>query len=125
MSQLDQLRLLDFLEHMLEAIAKIDNYTEDMIDLSFMEDVQVQDAVIRNIEIIGEASKNIMNRFPEFAAKHNDIPWEQIYYMRNRISHGYFSVDLTLIWRTIENDLPPLEQKIRQAYQLEQSAHKL
>ena len=70
----------------------------------------VQDAVIRNIEIIGEAARNIERHDPEFAQKHAEIPWEDIYLMRNRVSHGYFSVDLAVVWKTVQRDIPELRQ---------------
>lgn len=73
----------------------------------------VQDAVIRNIEIIGEAARNIEKHYPDFTSSHNDVPWEDMYWMRNRVSHGYFSVDLEVIWNTIQRDIPELEQQIK------------
>ena len=66
----------------------------------------VQDAVIRNIEIVGEASNIIMRVAPEFAARHKGIPWQVMYTMRNRVSHGDDQVDLAIVWRTIQCDLP-------------------
>jgi hypothetical protein len=70
----DRQRLADYLTHILEAIARIDHYTEGMDEGTFLSDQLVQDAVIRNIEIIGEASNNIRKRYPEFAASHPDLP---------------------------------------------------
>ena len=52
-------------------------------------------------------------RFPEFTQEHYEVPWNDLYGMRNRVSHGYFTVDLELVWRTVENDLPRLEKKIK------------
>lgn len=73
----------------------------------------VQDAVIRNIEIIGEAAHNIDKHHPKFASEHPIVPWEDMYWMRNRVSHGYFSVDLEVIWNTIQRDIPELEQQTK------------
>ena len=73
----------------------------------------MQDAVIRNIEIIGEAAKNIQKHHLVFATQHPDIPWEDIYLMRNRVSHGYFSIDLEVVWKTVQRDIPELAQQIR------------
>ena len=70
----------------------------------------VQDAVIRNVEIIGEAARNIARHYPEFAQEHAEIPWEDVYLMRNRVSHGYFSVDLAVVWMTVQRDIPELRQ---------------
>ena len=105
-------RVLDYLGHILEAIHRIRHYTGDMDEVMFLENEMVQDAVIRNIEIMGEAARNIERRYPEFSALHPDVPWEDIYLMRNRVSHGYFSIDLEIVWKTIQNDLPLLEQQI-------------
>jgi uncharacterized protein with HEPN domain len=75
----------------------------------------VQDAVIRNFEIIGEASHNIATHHPAFAASHPDLPLAPAYQMRNAVAHGYFKVDLELVWRTIERDLPGLARQIEAA----------
>lgn len=97
---------------MLEAIQRINRYTRDMTEALFLENELVQDAVIRNIEIIGEAARNIGRYRPEFSGQHPDVPWEDIYLMRNRVSHGYFSVDLEIVWKTVQCDVPELERKI-------------
>lgn len=75
----------------------------------------VQDAVIRNIEIVGEASHNILQVAPDFAARHDEIPWQVVYTMRNRVSHEYHHVDLEIVWKTVRNDLPVLYQQIQAA----------
>jgi uncharacterized protein with HEPN domain len=110
----DQLRMPDYLSHILQAVDRINDYTEDMDEVGFLKNQMVQDAVIRNIEIIGEAARNIEKHHPEFANQHPDVPWEEVYLMRNRVSHGYFSVDLEVIWNTVQRDIPELEQQIRQ-----------
>jgi uncharacterized protein with HEPN domain len=73
----------------------------------------VQDAVIRNIEIIGEAARNFGRVAPELAMAHAHIPWRSITGMRNRLTHGYFGVDLESVWATARNDLPPLREALR------------
>jgi uncharacterized protein with HEPN domain len=77
----------------------------------------VQDAVIRNIEIVGEAARNIAKHYPEFAIRYANVAWEDMYWMRNRVSHGYFSVDLEVIWNTIKRDIPELQQQIKDILQ--------
>ena len=72
----------------------------------------MQDAVIRNLEIIGEACNNVTKSHPEFAAQHAAVPWGFAYEMRNALAHGYFNVDLAIVWQTIQNDLPPLLRQI-------------
>lgn len=106
------LRVPDYLGHILQAIERIDRYTADMDEVGFLGSELVQDAVIRNIEIIGEASNNIQRVAPEFAAFHEDIPWQVMYTMRNRVSHGYDKVDLEIVWKTIQGDLPTLYQQV-------------
>ena len=82
--------------------------------MAFLENSMVQDAVIRNIEIIGEASNNIEKHYPDFAAAHPELPLASAYQMRNAVAHGYFRVDLEIVWRTIHSDLPGLYQQVRQ-----------
>lgn len=108
----DQLRVADYLGHILEAIERIGEYTEDVDEVTFLGNTMVQDAVLRNIETIGEAARNIERTAPDFAAQHSEVPWAIIYTMRNRIAHGYFKVDLEIVWRTIQRDLPELADAI-------------
>ncbi|TAK89443.1 MAG: DUF86 domain-containing protein [Burkholderiaceae bacterium] len=113
MSKSDPQRLPDYLGHILEAILRIERYTEDMTELMFLDDEKTQDAVIRNLEIVGEACKNIERYHPDFAAAHPEVPWGDAYLLRNQVSHGYFRVDLEIVWRTLQNDLPLLAQQIQ------------
>jgi uncharacterized protein with HEPN domain len=73
----------------------------------------VQDAVIRNLEIIGEASRNIETKHPDFAAAHPELPLAVAYQMRNAVAHGYFKVDLQVVWKTLHNDLPDLYKLVQ------------
>jgi uncharacterized protein with HEPN domain len=109
----DQMRVPDYLEHIYSAIQRIQRYTHGMTELEFLENEQVQDAVLRNIEIIGEAARNIERSDPEFVALHSEVPWEEVYLMRNRICHGYFSVDLEIVWHTVQRYIPELEKQIQ------------
>jgi uncharacterized protein with HEPN domain len=108
----DQQRLADYLAHILEAIERIERYTEDMVELAFLDNHLVQDAVIRNFEIIGEASNNIENHYPEFAVEHPELPLAVAYQMRNAVAHGYFKVDFEIVWKTIHRDLPGLHAQV-------------
>lgn len=76
-----------------------------------------QDAVIRNLEIIGEANHNIERDYPEFAAAHPELPLAFAYQMRNAVAHGYFKVDLEIVWKTIQNDLTGLHTHIQAVHQ--------
>ncbi|MFC6669729.1 DUF86 domain-containing protein [Marinobacterium aestuariivivens] len=108
----DKLRLLDYLQYIREAIKRIENYVADSSEVAFLQQEMMQDAVIRNLEIIGEASHNIEVHFPDFAASHPELPLAFAYQMRNAVAHGYFKVDLEIVWKTIENDLPALEARV-------------
>jgi uncharacterized protein with HEPN domain len=92
--------------HILGAIDRIEQYTEGMSEQQFLDNFLVQDGVMRNIEIIAEASKKISDdvkkMFPE-------IPWRKIVAMRNKIIHEYFGIDLKAIWNVITVDMPELK----------------
>lgn len=111
----DQRRLADYLDDILQAIERIARYTADENVGSFLQNEMAQDAVVRNLEIIGEASHNIEIRFPEFAGDHPELPFSFAYQMRNAVAHGYFKVDLEMVWKTIESELPKFNQQVREA----------
>lgn len=113
----DQQRLADYLAHILEAIERIKQYTEDMVEVTFLENRMVQDAVIRNFEIIGEASNNIDKHYTDFAAANPALPLASAYQMRNAVAHGYFKVDLEVVWKTIHADLPELYSRVKECLQ--------
>lgn len=108
----DPRRLPDDLDHIVEAIERIQRYCTGMDETGFMASEVVQDAVIRNLEVIGEASRNIERGFPDFAAAHPELPLAVAYDMRNALSHGYFKVDLPIVWRTVQRELAPLRERI-------------
>lgn len=112
-----KLRLPDYLEHILEAIERICRYTDAIDEDAFLQSEMAQDAVIRNIEIIGEASHNIERNCPEFAAAHPELPLAFAYQMRNAVAHGYFRVDLEIVWKTVRNDLSGLYQQVQALHQ--------
>jgi uncharacterized protein with HEPN domain len=82
---------------------------------AFERDTRTQDAVIRSIEIIGEAANKVRTADPVFAARCSQIPWDVVYGMRNRIVHDYFEVDIQIVWQTVRNDLPVLRDQIASA----------
>ncbi len=108
----DPQRLGDYLAHIREAIERISRYTEDMAEEVFLENQLVQDAVIRNFEIIGEASNNIDKHYPDFAAEHPELPLAFAYQMRNAVAHGYFRVDFGIVWNTIRSDIRGLHVQV-------------
>jgi uncharacterized protein with HEPN domain len=106
MSKRDPLVLL---EDIILAIQKIRRYTSQMDHDAFLRDELVVDGVARNLEIIGEAARQLPE---DFRRAHKHIPWTQIAGLRNRIVHDYFGLDLEIIWQIIQHDLPELEKQI-------------
>jgi uncharacterized protein with HEPN domain len=91
-----------------EAINRILTYTASGRD-TFVTDAKTQDAVIRNIEIIGEATRNISETT---RTSHPEVPWRDISDMRNKVIHDYFRVDQDIVWDVVQNDLPSLRAQI-------------
>lgn len=121
MSKSDPQRLPDYLRHIVEAISRISRYVDGMSEAVFLADERTQDAVVRNIEVVGEAARNVQQLHSGFAGAHPEVPWALMYAMRNRVAHGYFQVDWALIWRTVQRDLPPLLQQVQALLDGEQS----
>jgi uncharacterized protein with HEPN domain len=99
----------NFIRHILGAIERIESYTLNFSENDFMQNFMVQDAVIRNLEIIGEASKKISSQLKE---RHQAIPWKQIMGMRDKLIHNYFGVDLISVWSVVQNDLRTLKSEL-------------
>ena len=114
-------RLPDYLQHIALAIQRIQRYVGGLSDTAFAADDKTQDAVLRNIEVIGEAARNVQRHHADYAAAHAEVPWALMVGMRNRVSHGYFAVDWDLIWATVQQDLPALLSQVN-ALLIEQSA---
>nr|WP_288069538.1 DUF86 domain-containing protein [Methanolobus sp.] len=98
-----------FLNHILDAINQIEEYTEYLTFEEFLEKRLVQDAVIRQLEIIGEATKNLSLNTTE---SYPQIPWKEIAGMRDKLIHVYFGVDLEEVWNTAKRDIPELKTVI-------------
>lgn len=96
------------LEDIAEALSAISEYTADLDLDSWGRDRKTIDAVIRNLEIIGEAAANIPE---EIQSKYHELPWYQMKGLRNILIHEYFGVDPEILWKTIQEDLPPLQHK--------------
>jgi uncharacterized protein with HEPN domain len=99
-----------FLGHILESIDRIREYTEGLDEDSFAEDDKVQDAVLRRIQIIGEAVKKLPE---ELRAAHPQVPWRRIAGTRDKVVHDYFGIDIELVWIVAESQLPELAVEIR------------
>jgi len=106
MSKRDPLVLI---EDILLAIQKIRRYSSQMDHDAFMTNELVIDGVARNLEIIGEAARQLPE---EYRRTHSQIPWMQIAGLRNRIVHDYFGLDLEIIWEIVQHDLPELEKQV-------------
>ena len=100
---------LAYIDHILDCIRKINDFSQGLSLKQFKTNELVQDAIIRNIEIIGEASKKIS---PETKQTYYNIPWREISGMRDKLIHDYLGVDVIVIWKTIKNDIPTLEKLI-------------
>jgi uncharacterized protein with HEPN domain len=98
-----------FLKHILDCIGKVERYLQIYDFEKFQNDDLVTDAVVRNVEIIGEAANNLTR---DFRSKTPNIEWRKIINTRNRIIHGYATVDLEIIWNITQNDLSPLKTEI-------------
>ena|SRR3989338_5582878 len=98
-----------FLKHMLESIEKIEEYAKELTKEKLAKDTKLQDAVIRRIEVLGEATKNLSE---EFRAKHQGVKWTEIIRTRDKIIHHYFGVDLDIVWDIAKKDLPKLKKGI-------------
>ena len=97
-----------YLADMRDAADKILRYTSGG-RAAFFSDAMVQDAVIRNLEVMGEAVRQVS---ATTRSAHPDIPWSQIAGTRDRVIHGYFTVDLEIVWEIVETELPPLHQRL-------------
>ena len=100
-----------YIADILDAIRKIESYTEHINYGDFELDEMRQDAVVRNFEVIGEAAKNIPGYFKK---QHPGIAWDKITGMRNKLIHEYFGISLPIVWETVQTDLPVLKDQISQ-----------
>ncbi len=106
-------RVPEYLKHIVEAIDRATRYIEPLANAAALQqNEQVQDAVVRNLEIIGEAANRILNADPGFVAAHPELPWAEMRGMRNKMIHEYFDVDWQVVWGTIKGDLPRLRQQV-------------
>jgi uncharacterized protein with HEPN domain len=103
-----------FLEDMLIAMNRVTEYISGLTFTEFKQDYKTVDAVIRNFEVIGEASKNIPK---EVKLRYPIVPWDEMYLMRNKISHEYFGIDYEILWDIASNNLP--ENKLQIEHILE------
>jgi uncharacterized protein with HEPN domain len=101
----------DFLQDIEDAIRRILEYTADMDWDQYLTDYKTQDAVVRNLEVIGEATKNLSD---EFRGQHPAVPWREMAGTRDRLTHLYFGINQEIVWQIVEHDLPVLRDRIEQ-----------
>lgn len=101
-------RLADYLEHVRQAAADACAFVEGMSKDDFFADKRTQNAVVMSLVIIGEAATKIMDSHPDFVGHHAQVPWRSMRGMRNRIAHGYFDINLDVVWETVQSALPKL-----------------
>jgi uncharacterized protein with HEPN domain len=101
-------RLLDYLDHLLEAARLAGSYVDGMDEPGFVADTRTQQAVIMNLVIIGEVAAKLLKDHAPFLNTHPEVPWKSMRGMRNRIAHCYFEIDLRIVWQTVQASLPIL-----------------
>jgi len=106
-------RLPDYLEHIQQAAADACSFIDGLSKEDFLADKRTQSAVVMSLVIIGEAATKVMDRYPGFADRHPDVPWRSMRGMRNRIAHGYFEINLDVVWDTVQTALPELLERLR------------
>jgi uncharacterized protein with HEPN domain len=100
---------LIFIDHILDSLNAIEKYSKDLSKEKLKKDRLKQSAIIRELEIIGEAAKNLPIPFKE---ENSEIEWKKISGMRDKLIHNYFGVDLEIVWDVIESDLPVLKERL-------------
>jgi len=109
---MNESRLADYLDHMWQAATDACAFVHGMGPDGFLQDRRTQQAVIMSLIIIGEAATKVMDGYPEFASAHTQVPWRSMRGMRNRIAHGYFDINLDVVWDTVQTALPQLLEQL-------------
>ncbi len=103
-----------YLRHITDAIEIIEEYIHGLSNDQFLSYGMAKDAVVREIEIIGEAANNISD---EYQQSHPEVPWGKMIGIRNKIIHEYFSVNFSIVWDTVQDDLPILKESVKKLLQ--------
>ncbi|MCI1010544.1 MAG: DUF86 domain-containing protein [Pseudomonas sp. PGPPP4] len=106
-------RTADYLAHMQQAASEALGFIEGLTREDFLEDRRTQQAVVMSLIIIGEAATKLMAVDEAFTQAHPHIPWRSMRGMRNRIAHGYFDINLDVVWETVVTALPELLEQLR------------
>ncbi|MHB1657307.1 MAG: HepT-like ribonuclease domain-containing protein [Burkholderiales bacterium] len=105
-------RLPDYLDHMQQAARDACSFVDGLGKDAFLDDKRTQQAVIMSLIIIGEAATKVMDNYAEFTEAHPEVPWRSMRGMRNRIAHGYFDINLDVVWETVQTALPELLKQV-------------
>lgn len=105
-------RLPDYLDHMQQAAMDACSFVDGLSKADFIEDKRTQQAVIMSLIIIGEAATKVMDSYAEYTKLHSNVPWRSMRGMRNRIAHGYFDINLDVVWETVQTALPELLKQL-------------
>lgn len=105
-------RLPDYLDHMLAAAAQACSYVDGMDKITFLADKRTQQAVVLNLIVIGEVASRLLRDYDSFLDGYPSIPWNSMKGMRNRIAHGYFDIDIAVVWDTVQSALPQLVEAL-------------
>ena len=109
---MNESRLADYLDHMRQAASDACGFVEGLSKEEFLADKRTQQAVIMSLIVIGEAATKVMDGYGEFAERHAQVPWRSMRAMRNRIAHGYFDINLDVVWDTVQIALPALLEQL-------------
>ena len=105
-------RLADYLDHIQQAATDACSFVEGLTKEEFLADKRTQQAVFMSLIVVGEAATKVMDGYANFAAAHPDVPWRSMRNMRNRMAHGYFEINLDVVWETVEEWLPALMEQL-------------
>ena len=115
-------RLPDYLDHIQQAAMDARSFVEGLAREDFLVDKRTQQAVVMSLIIIGEAATKIMDGHSDFAQAHPNVPWRSMRNMRNRMAHGYFDINLEVVWETVQAWVPDL---LRQLPEVQRAAHEI
>ena len=105
-------RLADYLDHIQQAATDACSFVEGMAKDDFLADKRTQQAVIMSLIVIGEAATKVMNGYAAVTQAHAEVPWRYMRGMRNRMAHGYFDINLDVVWETVQEWLPALLKQL-------------
>ena len=109
---MNESRLSDYIDHIQQAAADAVGFVEGMAKDDFLTDKRTQQAVTMSLIIIGEAATKVMDGYAEFTQAHAEVPWRSMRNMRNRMAHGYFDINLDVVWETVQEWLPELLKQL-------------